>query len=318
MPVSDGQAVASVTEPSYCPAVIGAVDVQTVVFSTVVSVAVSVVVTGSLKSTGFRARERWTKWRDARRVLSEGDHATIGTGSPIPLGPGTTCSRVGVRVAPAVRFDDNSVLDPDAVERWLVGIAPILVTYRDYCDPTELVRYRVEDFFAAVHVNGYVEVCVPVSDTIDEGPHGTHQLHLASVVDGVVPIVVSLCDGGFEAMFPGRLRSARLDWRFDVSRDLNTTTYGQQQRVGLIFPGREPASSTPGQQTPNPGPDGFGGQHLRNLPLDTDPVEIVSRFLSGLIERSGYTGNTEAMQDLRVVVTAQVRQARDRAQSPGA
>lgn len=297
---------------------IGLADVQTVVLSTVVSVAVSVVVTGSLKSTGFRARERWTKWRGARRILSEGDHTTIGVGSLIPLGPGANCSRVGVRAAPAVRFDDNATLDPDAVERWLVGIVPKLVRCRDYCDPTDLVRYLVDDFFAEVHVNGYIELCIPALDEIDESPSGAHQLHLASVVDGVVPIVVSLCDGGFEAMFPGRLRSARLDWRFDVSRELNTTTYGQQQRVGLIFPGREPASNTPGQQTPIAGPDGFGGRHLRNLSIDTDPVEIVSRFLSGLIERSGYTGNAEAMQDLRVVVAKQVRQARDRAQTPGA
>ena len=280
------------------------------VFSTAASVIVSVIVTSSLKSTGFHMRQRWKRRRDRRRILAEGDHESIEIGSQVPLGPGENSSRVGVRVAPAVRFADVGTLDPDEVERWLLGIAPILTTCRDYCDPTELVRYRLDDFYAEVRVSGYIEVCVPVLDEIDEDPSGAHQLHLSSVVAGVTPIVVSLIDGGFEAMFPRRLRTTRLDWRFDVSRELNTTTYGQQQRAGLIFPGREPTAATAGQATPTAGRDGFGGRHLRNLPIDTDPVEVVSRFLSGLIERSGYTGNVEALDDLRVVVAKAVHQAR--------
>ena len=286
-------------------------NVTTIAISGVVSAAVSFAVSGLLKSSiGWLGAWRIRR-KDLHRLRTEGDHLSIGTASLVPLGPGAS-SRVRVRVAPAWVFKSQASIDPDKVDRWVERLAPILLTCRLYSDPTELIRFSVDDFFAEVKVNGLVEVCVPVADVIHDDRDGAHELDLRSVIASTVPIVVSLVDGSYETMFPERLRSQVLDWHFDVSRVLNNTTYGGEGRVGLVFPGREPGQSTPGQSTPLAGEYGFGWPVLRSVPLGTEPSEIVLRFLRGLIERSGYTGNDEALADLRATTVEEMRRFRAR------
>ncbi|MEQ1700622.1 MAG: hypothetical protein ABMA25_10945 [Ilumatobacteraceae bacterium] len=274
----------------------GGIDVPTVVVSTTLSVIVSLLVSVALKSTGLGIRNRIRRLAARRRLMRDGDHATIAAGTVTGLSGGRS-SRVEVRVAPAVSFRSSCRLEVDPIDAWLQQVAPQLVGCREHCDPGALIRYRDEGHHATVLVNGQIAVCLPVEDSgldTDDGP----RLDLTSVVSVVVPVVLELV-ARYEELFPKRLLTPRLDWRFDINSDLDVPERGRTQRAGLVFPARQPGGNTPGQGTPNSGQAGFGGDSVRNVSLGTPAVEIVMAFLTDLVERSGYTSVDGALADLR-------------------
>jgi len=283
--------------------------------SVVIASVVSLVI-GSVGGSILEASKGWVgryvgAKKDEHVRLRDGDHLAINTGLSIGLDSGSSSSfRVGVDVAPSVSFDSAVVLDPTVVAAWVERVVPGLTVYREYQVPDDLIRFIDGQTILAINAKGLISLLVPITHhTAGEGMATKFTLDLSSVVSAVAPFVTAIVDGGFASIYPGRLLSQRLDWRISASRAINADA-GSVPWSGLVFAGRPPKQSTPGQLPPSAGEYGFGGAQMRNLAIDTTPTAIVMMALRSFIERSGHSGLDDCLADLRAEVDDAVTKQR--------
>jgi hypothetical protein len=164
-----------------------------------------------------------------------------------------------------------------------------------------------------VNTKGLIRVVVPAGDDLMGDAHEMRAiLDVSSVVGAMVPAVVSIVDGGFEALFPGALRTDRFDWHFDVSSHV-TVGGNMVPRIGLSFRGREPNEGTTGQYAMSADSLGFGGRDLQNISTRTEPAELVMTALAAFVQKSGYSGLSDCLIDLRNEVNQLVAKRRAQA-----
>jgi hypothetical protein len=192
-------------------------------------------------------------------------------------------------------------LDAAEVEEWVrASFDGLFPTNPEWCDPTELIRYRREPdersrfaAFALARPCGLREVALPVPYSLDVDSRP--QLALMDLAGPLLRFAREV-QGGGRGWIAGR---SRVDWHIGVSRALDRPTWTPW--AGLIGPGRTPAGRATNAEPPITA-FGLGHRHLRGVARRTPPVSIVMWALSDLVERAGYYGLDDALVDLRRAV----------------
>jgi hypothetical protein len=171
--------------------------------------------------------------------------------------------------------------------------------------PTETVRFRRKDVgqsgvdqFVVVSASGLIEATVPITPSVNDT--GELLVPVVEIARALLPAIRAIQDGGYEQIFgPGAAIPLGLDWEIKLSREL----VGQPSTpwAGLVFPSRAPDGRGTDQRPPWPRP-GFGHERLQCVESTIAPRDILTPALEDLVERSGYYGTNEAINDLRAAV----------------
>jgi len=287
--------------------------VWTIAISATVAGVVSFTTNGLLQAASGRVVKAWQRRKHHCYTRRHGDHEALASAGRLEVSPGTSgFTRLSVTIAPAVTLrNEEHRLDPDAVAAWVEMLSPLYATHRQHSDPDELVRYVLDDSVVEVRHSGAIRVVVPLGDTTgwDDPPSSTY-LALSSVLATLAHTVTALLDDrGFPGLFSDRMRTNNVDWHVDISSSVFINGV-YVQRVGLAFAGREPDQGTAGQVATSAGAVGFGGDRLRNVPASMDQREVIMIVLKSFIEKSGYSGLTECLVDVRSEVDASLDRCR--------
>jgi hypothetical protein len=284
-----------------------------------IGTVVTVVVGAGLVWMQGVARRRLAAWWAARQDRRHADHATIGSGWWFgDLVGASTELLVCVRAAPSKTFPEPVRLAVERIARFVANaFGDLFPTTPEFSNPTEVVRYSRKDTGhpgVDQHVNvwasGLIEATVPIPRS--ENDAGEVLASLVEITRALLPAIRAIQHGGYEHIFgPHAEIPLGLDWEIKLSREL----IGQPSTpwVDLVFPGRVPDGRGTNQRPPWPRP-GFGHGRLQCVATTTGPADILLPALEDLIERSGYYGTTDALDDLR----ATIRQLAVEAAAPGA
>lgn len=253
------------------------------------------------------ARTRIAARRARREDERHADHATIGSGWYVDDLVGASGEfLVCVRAAPSKSLAAPVRLDVDRIAPFVrSAFGDLFPSFPEVSLPTETVRFRRKDVgqggvdqFVVVWASGLIEATVPITHSVNDASELL--VTLVEIARALLPAVRAIQYGGYEQIFgPGAATPLGLDWEIKLSREL----VGQPSTpwAGLVFPGRAPDGRGTGQRPPWPRP-GFGHKRLQCVESTTAPGEILMPALEDLIERSGYYGTNEALDDLRAGV----------------
>jgi len=249
-------------------------------------------------------RKRIAAWRSRREDERLADHTTIGSGWWFgDLVGASTELLVCVRAAPSKTLPSPVRLDVDRIGPFVRNaFGEFFPASPEVSIPTDVVRYRRKDpgvdQFVVVWPSGLVEATVPIPRSVSDS--GELLVPLVEIARALLPVIRAIQQGGYEQILgPGAVIPLGLDWEIKLSREL----VGQPSTpwADLAFPGRVPDERGTDQGPPWPQP-AFGHEQLRSLATTTAPADILLPALEDLVERSGYYGTNEALDDLRAAV----------------
>ncbi|MCU1392054.1 MAG: hypothetical protein JWM34_482 [Ilumatobacteraceae bacterium] len=270
----------------------------------VATVVVTALITGPIGLAGGTsweyATKRTTELLNVRRLKKMGDHVAID--SPhVPNLDNYADEQIvlGVAAAPSMSFSKPVKLDVTRIDAWRRGLPRLEALPLDYSDPDELLRYRStsnRSSWALFTPTGLINVVVPIEQA-DAATELAVRLDLTALVKALAPVVGAIAAGAHEELYPGALRTKRLDWRIQVSRSISPPpdeVYGTQPAEaweGLRFPGPTPPG-TDRQKAPT-NKNGLAGPELTNRPSTDSAESVVRAVIYNLIERAGYYDTDE-------------------------
>ncbi|MCU1394874.1 MAG: hypothetical protein JWM34_3302 [Ilumatobacteraceae bacterium] len=284
--------------------------------ATATASVVSLVVGGAVGSTQTYLKGRGSEVLAARRLRKHGDHIALSSqyGSSLDSRNGTALV-AGVAAAPSMSLRRKITLNADIVEEWRRKLPQAAALPRDYLNPDELIRYRVDDFNdprqLVITPAGLIDTTQPVEHHMDA--NNDPAVDLVAFISAIVPPVVAISDGAHRLLFEDQLRTKRLDWRIELSRSVQGTdrisaAYGPSSAKpwrSIKFPKSAPSAATPGQQAPM-NQDGLGADQLRNIAADTRPAIIVNAAVRSLVMRSGYSGINGMMAEVARMIDDEI------------
>jgi hypothetical protein len=234
------------------------------------------------------------------------DHSTIQCGWFYQHMGGSYRFYVSVRVAPSRRIKPaRRRLEPQRVCQFVAKALPGQFPGEPkYSMPTEGIRFETsypeagptERGVMWVWANGLVECSVPVTHDCDET--GRPILNLVSLAPPILALVDAINSGWYRNLFGcSRLqRPHRLDWHVSLTPAISTAELGWTPFKALVFPGRTPAGQATDMYPTEPD-NGYGGDRLRGCRQRLDSLEVLRTVFESLLERAGYWGYDEAVDD---------------------
>jgi hypothetical protein len=233
------------------------------------------------------------------------DHATIESGWFYKRTSAGCRFHVSVRVAPSRRIKPARRLNPQLVCQFVAEAFPGQFPREPkYSMPTEGIRFETsypeagltETATMWVRANGLVECSLPLTHDCDET--GRPILNLVSLAPPILALVNAINSGWYEKLFErSRLgRAHRLDWHVSITTAISTEESGWTPLKALVFPDRTPAGRAT-DMYPTAPDNGYGGDHLRSHRQRLDPLEVLRTVFESLLERAGYWGYDDAIDD---------------------